>query len=355
MLGSRYLPAASLAMLTACTSPRSTVQPRVATPAATAEPSPIIIAHRGASGYRPEHTLQAYELAIVQGADYIEPDLVATKDGILVARHENEIGETTDAATRFPDRRSTKTIDGRSVSGWFSEDFTLAELRTLRARERLPFRSREFDGRFTVPTLDEVLELVKRQEREIGRRVGVYPELKHPGHFRRIGLPLEARVLETLRKHGYTRRDDPVFLQSFELESLRRLRESTVLRLVMLIDANGRLPDDTTRAYADLVTPSGLAALRRIADGVGLNKRLVVPVDRDGRLQPPTDVVRRAHAAGFLVHVWTLRSDSVFLSPDYRGDPQAEWRQFASLGVDGVFGDQPDVGVAALRSVRRER
>jgi glycerophosphoryl diester phosphodiesterase len=326
----------------------STSPPRSASSAPDAA-RPIIIAHRGASGERPEHTLEAYALAIDQGADYVEPDLVSTKDGILVARHENEIGETTDVAVRFPDRRATRTIDGREVSGWFSEDFTLDELRTLRARERLPFRSHEFDGRYGVPTLDDVLTLVRRKEREVGRRIGVYPELKHPGHFRNLRLPLERRLLETLRRHGYERRSDPVFIQSFELDALRRLRDSTSLKLVMLIDASGRLPDDTARAYADLLSPAGLAELRRVADGLGLHKRLVIPVGADGRLQPATDVVQRAHAAGLLVHVWTLRSDSVYLAPEYGGDPGAEWRQFAALGVDGIFGDHPAVGVGALR------
>jgi glycerophosphoryl diester phosphodiesterase len=330
--------------LAACSTP----PPRSARPEAGAS-RPIIIAHRGASGHLPEHTLEAYALAIHQGADYIEPDLVSTKDGVLVARHENEIGETTDVASRFPDRRATRIVDGRSVIGWFIEDFTLAELRTIRARERLSFRSHEFDGRLRVPSLEDVLSLVRQKEREVGRRIGVYPELKHPGYHRRIGLPLEQRLLETLRKHGYARREDPVFIQSFELDALQRLRDSTALRLVMLIDASGRLPDDTARSYAELVTSAGLAQLRRVADGVGLHKRLVVPAAPDGRLLPPTDVVQRAHAAGLLVHVWTLRSDSAYLASDYAGDAAAEWRQFAALGVDGLFGDHPDVGVAALR------
>src|SRR5262245_25478902 len=188
---------------------------------------PLLIAHRGASGYLPEHTLAAYSLAIVQGADYIEPDLVATKDGVLIARHENEIGATTDVEKKFPDRRRTKQVDGQDISGWFSEDFTLAEIRTLRARERLEFRSHEFDGQFEIPTFDEVIDLAQQLGRERGRPLGIYPETKHPSYFQGIGLPLEDRLLDALRRHGWDRADAPVFIQSFETANLRALRSRT--------------------------------------------------------------------------------------------------------------------------------
>jgi glycerophosphoryl diester phosphodiesterase len=312
---------------------------------------PIIIAHRGASGHRPEHTLEAYALAIAQGADYIEPDLVATKDGVLVARHENEIGGTTDVAQRFPDRRTTKRIDGESVTGWFTEDFTLAELRTLRARERLPFRSHAFDGQFAIPTFDEVLALAARESRAQGRVIGVYPETKHPSYFRSIGLPLEEPLLAALTRAGHVTKDAPVFIQSFEVGNLEALRPRTPLRLIQLVSPIGAPPDlaarGDARTYRDLVTPEGLRAMRRYADGVGANTRMLVPVGADGTLGTPTSLIADAHAAGLLVHAWTLRSEPVFLAKGYGGDPIAEARQLLALGVDGLFCDFPDVGVAA--------
>jgi glycerophosphoryl diester phosphodiesterase len=309
---------------------------------ALAPPPILIIAHRGASGHRPEHTIEAYSLAIDMGADVIEPDLVSTKDGVLVARHENEIGGTTDVADKFPDRKTTKTIDGASVSGWFTEDFTYAELQTLRAKERLAFRSHAFDGKFPIPTFDEVIALADRRSAEVGRPVGVYPETKHPTYFKSIGLPLEQRVLETLAKHGKTRREDLVFIQSFEPSSLQTLRPLTKLRLVQLLDRG-----------AD-VSPVRLVQIARYADGIGANTRLVIPANGDA-LGPPTTLVEDAHRAGLFVHVWTLRSEPVFLSPGYGGDPKKEYLQFANLGVDGIFGDFPDIAHAALRSANKSR
>jgi len=320
--------------------------PRTAARAAPPSSTPIVIAHRGASGHRPEHTLAAYDLAIAMGADFVEPDLVRTKDGVLVARHENEIGGTTDAARRFPERRTTKTVDGATVTGWFVEDFTLAELKTLRATERLPFRSHAYDGQEPVPTFDEVLALVERRARETGRRIGVYPETKHPSYFRTLGLPLEEPLVAALRAHGLDRRDAPVFVQSFEPGSLQRLRGMTRVPLVQLMDA--------TAAYAAMTTPAGLAAVRRYADAIGVEKGMVQPVGADGSLGTPTSLVSDAHAAGLAVHVWTLRSDSTYLPRGYAGDPAAEWRRLAALGVDGIFGDYPDVGVRALRE-RKQR
>jgi glycerophosphoryl diester phosphodiesterase len=293
-------------------------------------PRPLIIGHRGASGYRPEHTLEGYRLAAEMGADFIEPDLVSTRDGVLVARHENEIGGTTDAADRFPSRKTTKVVDGQTMTGWFTEDFTLAEIKTLRARERLPFRSHEYDGRFQVPTFDEVLDLAQQLGRGLGRPVGVYPETKHPTYFRGIGLPLEEKLLASLRAHGRDSRDAPVFIQSFESNNLKTLRPKTAVRLIYLVS-------DAKLVAGDL---KDIAAF---ADGIGAEKRLLVPVNADGSLGQPTDLVARAHAAGLLVHAWTVRIEKEFLPAGYHGRAEAEFEQLRSLGVDGVFTDFPDL------------
>jgi glycerophosphoryl diester phosphodiesterase len=300
---------------------------------AVAEPRPLVIAHRGASGHRPEHTLAAYALAIAMGADYIEPDLVSTRDGMLVARHENEIGSTTDVAARYPDRRTTKLMDGDSVTSWFAEDFTLDELRTLRARERLTFRSHRYDGLFGVPTFEEVLVLADSAGRRRGRVVGVYPETKHPSYFRSVGLPLEPKLLAALRAHGLDRRDAAVFIQSFESANLRALRSQTRVRLVQLV------------SDASQVTPAALREIATYADGIGANTRLIVPSSAGAA---PTSLVRDAHAAGLLVHAWTLRPEAQFLSQRYGNDPLAEVRELAALGVDGLFGDYPDLVLGGL-------
>jgi glycerophosphoryl diester phosphodiesterase len=294
-------------------------------------PRPLVIAHRGASGHRPEHTLASYELGIELGADFIESDLVITKDGVLIARHENDISETTDVADRseFAGRRTTRRIDGVEVTGWFSEDFTLAEIKTLRARERLSFRDHAFDGRFEIPTFEEVLELAVR------RGVGVYPETKHPSYFRRIGLPLEEPLLAALEARGWTSRDAPVFIQSFETGNLRELRKQTGIRLIQLLEAGRH----------GLATPEDLAWIATYAEGIGPDKRLIVPADHAGRLLPPTSLVDDAHRAGLQVHPWTFRSDPEFLAPEYEGQAEREYRQFYGLGVDGVFSDFPEVAV----------
>ena len=301
-------------------------------------PTPLIIGHRGAAGHRPEHTLAGYRLGAEMGADYIEPDLVATKDGVLVARHENEIGGTTDAATKFPDRKRTRTIDGTSITGWFSEDFTLQELKTLRARERLEFRSHGWDGQFEVPTFDEVIQLAQQLGVELGRPIGVYPETKHPTYFRTIGLALEDRLLAALDRRGWNTADAPVFIQSFET-NLRDIRPKTTIKLIQLIERN-------------VPTDEELRTITSYADGIGPNTRLVIPAAPDGTLLPPNDLVARAHAAGLLVHVWTLRSEPVFLSKSYLGDPGAEFRQFRDLQVDGMFTDFPDAAARALKPPR---
>jgi glycerophosphoryl diester phosphodiesterase len=302
---------------------------------AAAASRPLIIGHRGASGHRPEHTLAGYRLAAEMGADFIEPDLVSTKDGVLIARHENEIGGTTDVAAKFPDRKATRTIDGQAITGWFTEDFTLAEIKTLRAKERLAFRSHEFDGRFEVATFDEVIDLAQQLGRELGRPIGVYPETKHPSYFRKIGLPLEQKLLASLETHGWNRKDAPVFIQSFEAANLRALRPATRVRLIQLV---------STAATLDA---AGLKDIASYADGIGTEKRLIVPVGVDGALGTPTDLVARAHAAGLVVHVWTLRIDKEFLPAGYKGRPETEFEQFRDLGVDGVFTDFPDAAARA--------
>jgi glycerophosphoryl diester phosphodiesterase len=325
---------------------------------------PIVIGHRGAPGYRPEHTLASYRLAIAMGADYIEPDLVSTKDGVLVARHENEIGGTTDVADHpeFAERKATKTIDGLSVTGWFTEDFTLSELKTLRAKERLPQvrpANTRYDGRFEVPTLDEVLDLVASESRRLHRQIGVYPETKHPTYFASIGLPLEAPLLHTLRRHHLDRPNAKVFVQSFETGNLRRLHRMTRLPLIQLIDASGAPYDlvlaGDPRTYSDLTTPAGLADIATYAAGVGVNKNLVLPRDADGNTGEPSALVDDAHADGLLVHIWTMRNENQFMAANFRigidpnasGDARAEDRAFLDAGVDGFFTDQADTGVDA--------
>ncbi|MGB2568397.1 glycerophosphodiester phosphodiesterase [Micromonospora citrea] len=331
---------------------------------------PIVIGHRGASGYRPEHTLEAYRLAIRTGADYIEPDLVPTKDGVLVARHENEISGTTDVAARpeFAARKATKTIDGVTVTGWFTEDFTLAELKTLRAKERLPqvrVANTAFDGRYEVPTFQEVVDLARAESRNRGRTIGVYPETKHPSYFASIGLPLEEPLVAVLRENKLAHRGAPVFVQSFETANLRRLDRMIDVPLVQLLDASGRPYDFTAagdpRSYADLASPAGLAWIAGYADGVGLNKNLIVPRDAAGRLRAPTTVIRDAHREKLVVHAWTFRAENQFLPADFRigadpnarGDVTAEYELFYGLGLDGVFTDQPDTAVAARAGLPR--
>jgi len=314
--------------------------------------APIIIGHRGACGHRPEHTLASYELGIDLGADFIEPDLVSTKDGVLIARHENDISGTTDVAAKYPDRKTTKIIDGAAIEGFFTEDFTLAEIKTLRAKERLDFRDHSYDGRFEVPTLDEIIALVRRKEAETGRVIGIYPETKHPTYFRGIGLPLEGRLVEILNKNGYDKADSPVFIQSFELQNLRDLHQMTKVRLIFLYDEPDMRPYDLVaageqRTYADLLAPRELAEIASFSQGIGPWKRLLVAANPDKTLAPVNTVVADAHAAGLLVHPYTFRNEARYLATEYAGDPIKEYVQFFELGVDGVFSDFPDTAVAA--------
>jgi len=324
---------------------------------------PLVIGHRGASGYRPEHTLASYRLAIGLGADCIEPDLVSTADGVLVARHEPDITATTDVASHpeFAGRRTTKTIDGVATTGWFTDDFTLAELKRLRAVERLPDirpANTAFDGLDEIPTFEEVVDLARQEG------VGLYPETKHPTYFRSRGLALEETMVAILEQNGYTDRSDPVFIQSFETASLRALRRLTPLRLIQLLDEADRRPYDHVvsgdpRAYGDLMTPAGLAGIAAYADGIGPAKGSIVPRDAGGRSRPATSLVADAHAAHLLVHPYTFRRENTFLPTELQqgdpgssgflratGDLPAELRRFFDLGVDGVFTDNPDVAVA---------
>ena len=350
---------------------------------ASTAPRPLIIGHRGASGSRPEHTLASYELAIEQGADFIEPDLVSTKDGVLIARHEVNIKDTTDVGNRpeFADRFTTKNIDGVAESGWFADDFTLAEIKTLRAEERIPLirpGSAEYDGQFEVPTLQEVIDLAKAKSTD-GRTIGIYPETKHPTYHDSVGLSLEEPLVDILKNNGYDKENSPVFIQSFEVGNLKELNTRIDVPLVQLLDAqdialDGQLiekqPYDfvvsgDSRTYGDLRTPEGLAEVAEYADGIGPWKRMIVSVkssdlngdgkadditgdgsvnDADQVLTAPTSLIDDAHAAGLLVHPYTFRNEDVYLASDYKGNPELEYEQFFKLGVDGLFTDFPATG-----------
>ncbi|WP_296923720.1 glycerophosphodiester phosphodiesterase [Polaromonas sp.] len=350
--------------------------------------APLVIGHRGASGYLPEHTIEAYKRAIEQGADFIEPDVVATKDGELVVRHEPNITATTDVSTRpeFASRKTTRMVDGISETGWFTTDMTLVELKTLRATQPMAERDQSHNGRYAVPTLREVLDLARSESARTGRSIGVYPETKHPTYHVNAGLMLEDRLLRLLAEYGYTAKNSPVIVQSFEVGNLKYLRSKTQLRLVQLIDgdgvdAQGRVtlaapsdrPYDFTvakdsRSFPDLLTPAGLREIKTYADGIGPWKPYLIParqidanndgkpddlngdgvIDERDRVQlPPTSVVRDAHSAGLFVHAFTFRNEAKRLASDFRSDPAAEYRKFFEMGVDGVFSDFPDTAVAA--------
>ncbi|MBO0877822.1 MAG: glycerophosphodiester phosphodiesterase [Pseudonocardia sp.] len=320
---------------------------------------PLIIGHRGASGYRPEHTLPGYELAARLGADFLEPDLVSTGDGVLVARHEPEIGGTTDVAAHpeFADRRCTKLIDGQPRHGWFAEDFTLAELRTLRAVERVPdirAHNTRFDGRFGVPTFEEVLALAVRLSEELGRTIGVYPETKNPGYHTSIGLALEPPLVRHLRDAGVDRPDAAVFVQSFETSNLRELAAELKVPLVQLVNRY-EPPADLVAAgvpadHRTLLCPEGLREMAEYAAVVAPDKNLVVTPEGE-----PTTLLPDAHAAGLRVHPYTFRNENRFLpeslrsevGPNAHGDAVAELARFLRLGVDAVFADHPDTAVFA--------
>jgi glycerophosphoryl diester phosphodiesterase len=329
--------------------------------------TPIIIGHRGASADRPEHTLESYREAIAQGADYIEPDLVMTKDAVLVARHENDITGTTDVSARaqFADRKTVKVIDGIKYDGWFVEDFTLAELKTLFVRERLPDlrpQNIKYDGRLAIPTLDEIIDLANSESLRLGRRIGLYPETKHPTYHASLGCKMEETLLDHLKSGGYGSRRDPVFIQSFEVGNLVRLRQLTTIRLIQLMDADGG-PADRQNYYADMLTPSGLRGIASYADGIGVAKQTLVNLVGDVPEHLAwTPVLKEAHANGLLVHVWTFRPESAFLLRPFAGVRASEWGDgvgevsaFLTAGVDGVFCDHPADGVTALAKFKRPR
>jgi glycerophosphoryl diester phosphodiesterase len=348
---------------------------------------PLVIGHRGASGYRPEHTLASYQKAIELGADFIEPDLVVTKDGELVARHEPNITATTDVSTRpeFASRKTTRKVDGINETGWFVTDFTLAELRTLRAKQPNAARDKSFDGQFQIPTFREILDLAKAGSASTGHTIGVYPETKHPTYHVDAGLPIEPRLLAILAEYGYTQKSSPVVIQSFEVANLKALRKLTNVRLVQLIDGDdvdskGNVtlvaPFDKpydfavakdARTFPDMLTPKGLAEIKTYANGIGPWKPYLASgahvmgtdgkpkdLNGDGKITdadrvalPPTDVVKNAHAAGLFVHAFTFRNEQPLLLSDYKGDPKAEYKRFFNLGVDALFSDFPDTAVAA--------
>lgn len=349
---------------------------------------PLVVGHRGASGYRPEHTLASYTLAIQMGADFIEPDLVATKDGVLVARHEPNITNTTDVSTRpeFASRKTTKIVDGVSEEGWFASDFTLAEIKTLYAKQTFPERDQSYNAQFRIPTLEEVLDLAKTEGAKVGRSVGVIPETKHPTYHVGLGLALEDRLLTILGKYGYTEKSSPVVIQSFEVSNLKYLRSKSRVRLVQLIDANDVKPDGSmdltapydkpydfavagdARTFATMLTPAGLQEIKTYADMIGPWKPYLIPSrqvdanndgrpddlngdglidDRDRVLMPATDVIKNAHAIGLMVVPYTFRNEAKRLTSDFKGDPKAEYKRFYEAGVDGLFSDFPDTAVAA--------
>jgi glycerophosphoryl diester phosphodiesterase len=348
---------------------------------------PLVIGHRGGgSGYLPEHTLEAYALGIELGADYVEPDLVATKDGHLIARHEPNLIATTNVSTlpQFAGRKRTMVVDGAPEVGFFASDFTLAEIKTLRAIQPVAERGQQFDGRFEIPTFEEVIEFVKRKSKEKDRTIGIYPETKHPTYHQQLGLALEERLLRALSRAGWNHRHAPVFIQSFETANLRWLRRRTEVRLVQLVDADAVGPDGTitfaapydkpydwvvsgrSGLFSDLLTPAGLAEVASYADGIGPWKPYIrsskctlvagacsdvngdgAVNDADRTLLPATDLVQRAHARGLVVHPYTFRSERGRLAADYAGKATAEYLAFYKLGVDGLFSDFADDAVAA--------
>ena len=353
-----------------------------------AENAPLVIGHRGgATGYLPDHTLENYALGIELGADYVEPDLVATKDGALIARHEPNLIDTTDVKSHpeFASRRRTVTLDGVPTDGFWASDFTLAEIKTLRAVQPLGDRDPSFNGKFQIPTLVEIIEFVKRKSREEGRQIGIYPETKHPTYHKSIGLPLEDRLLAVLSAAGWNHRSAPVFIQSFETANLKYLRSRTSVRLVQLVDADDVNPDGSialnppydkpydwvvsgrASLFKDLLTPAGLAEVRSYADGIGpwkvylvagACKKIVAGAcqdvtgdglvdERDRALGTPTDIVANAHKLGLLVHPYTFRNEQKRLASDYAGNPVNEYLKFYELGVDGVFADFADTAFAA--------
>ncbi|GAA1362559.1 glycerophosphodiester phosphodiesterase [Streptomyces beijiangensis] len=334
-------------------------------------PVPTVIGHRGTAGYRPEHTFGSYQLALELGAHLIEQDLVPTKDGHLVCRHENDITATTDVSAHpeFAARKTTKTVDGIAITGWFTEDFTLAELKTLRAKERIPGnrqRNTLYDGRWDIPTFEEVLRWAEKEGRKRGKPVWLYVETKHPTYFRGIGLGLEERLVKLLRKYGRDHRDSPLILQSFEPTSIQRLSRQVSTPGVVLLSGTGTRPWDFVatgdpRTVDDLVTPAGLKWIASYAQGIGPTLDLIIPKDASGKLTQPTTLVRDAHAQGLILHPYTMRNENTFLPAEYRrgtdpnayGDAFGAFQRYFETGIDGVFSDNADTALLAAADFNR--
>ncbi|WP_309031196.1 glycerophosphodiester phosphodiesterase [Streptomyces alfalfae] len=328
-------------------------------------PKPTVVAHRGASGYRPEHTLGAYQLALDMGAHVIEQDVVPTKDGHLVCRHENDITATTDVAAHpeFASRKTTKSVDGASLTGWFTEDFTLAELKTLRAKERIPGTRRNntlYDGRWAVPTLEEVFRWAEKEGRKRGREIWLHIETKHPTYFRKLGLGLEEPLAKLLRRYGRHTKNSPNFLQSFEPSSIQRLAKLVSAPRVVLLSGAKTRPWDFVeggdpRTVADLITPKGLWWMAGYAQGIGPTLDLVIPRTSDGALGTPTTLVEDAHAARLILHPYTMRNENTFLPVDFRkgadpsayGDAFGAFKAYFETGIDGIFSDNCDTALLA--------
>ncbi|NGN65584.1 glycerophosphodiester phosphodiesterase [Streptomyces sp. A7024] len=333
-------------------------------------PVPAVVGHRGASGYRPEHTIGAYELALAMGADIVEQDLVITKDGHLVCRHEPEIGGTTDVANHpeFADRKKTKKLDGKDTVGWWAEDFTLAELKTLRAIERIPANRQEntiYNGRWEVPTFEEVLKWADKKERETGRKVWLHIETKHPTFFIEQGLPLEPPLARLLKKYGRDGRRAPNFVQSFEPTSIQRMKKLVSCPGVVLLSTASSRPYDFVvagdpRTVADLIKPEGLKWIAGFAQGIGPTLDLVIPKDATGKLLQPTTLVKDAHAAGLVLHPYTMRNENTFLPLDFKrgddpnayGDAFGAFKTYYATGIDGIFSDNPDTAKLAAEDFR---
>lgn len=332
---------------------------------------PLVIAHRGASGYIPEHTLGAYALAITMGSDYIEPDVVMTRDGHIIARHDNELGLTTDVGKHpeFASRYRTQTVDSQSVSGWFTEDFTLEEIKTLRSIERIPLirpGNARMDDSMDVPTLQDIIDLARGMEISLNRRIGIYIEIKHGTHFQRLGLAMEQPLVDILRRNGYIGPEAPIYIQSFEISNLRELSQLTDLRLIQLLGAMQWQPVDqsalgTNVTYGYMATAQGLRDISTYAYAVGPSKNYVIPRDENNRLGTPTSFVADAHVAGLKVHPYTFRSENVFLPAEFQsadtsqasiGDADGEIKAFYDTGIDGLFTDQPDVAVRLRTACR---
>lgn len=357
---------------------------------------PLVVAHRGASGYLPEETLEAYQMAIDMGADVIEPDLISTKDGVLIARHDPNLAYSTDVASHpeFADRKKTTTVDGEVQTGWFASDFTLAEIKTLGGISTDAERPQQYNGLYKIATFQEIIDLAKAQSAKLSRTIAVYPETKNPSYHRELGLPLEGTLISMVNAAGWNSKTAPIYVQSFEPGSLKYMKENGLnTRLIQLVDADdvdlktGQLtyaapydkPYDWAKAgdprgFKDMVTPAGLAEIATYADGIGPWKPYIVPVkgtldangavkdmNGDGKInyadattQPPTTLIADAHKAGLMVHAYTFRNEKRRLAFDYKGDPQAEYLQYFRLGIDGLFSDFTDTAVAARAAYLKE-